>query len=179
MRVALSFILLFSATNVLACTCISENEQSEKESILRQYNEVELVFIGEVIEVEILHFSDTLGFDENGQPSIFKSQRLEYTFSISNLLKGDNNSAAIITTSGDNTSCRFVFKKDVQYLVYSYKSKYEDQSSVIDKVDLTYFWTDICTRTSRIDHVTDFELSRLKRHSKRHKKAVNRVDGPD
>lgn len=97
---AIVFFML-GASEVFACSCLMENEQSDKKKVKTAYKQATAVFHGEVTEVTR------------------QADGLVVKFRVSSFWKGAVSGETIIRTAENSAMCGFNFEIGKQYLVYA------------------------------------------------------------
>ncbi|MDL2309456.1 hypothetical protein LJC68_08485 [Bacteroidales bacterium OttesenSCG-928-B11] len=132
-------VILFFYGNISACSCIGE-----KASIKNAFKRNEVVFIGKVINIEMVEILMEL---VPGAPKYtIPTYRHKVTFIIEKTYKGriDTNYIEVITGVGGG-DCGYLFEVDKSYAVYAERrSKYYNGDTRMD----IHLYTDMCKRTT-------------------------------
>jgi hypothetical protein len=148
--IVLVFVCFFPIS-IWACSCIGE--KTVKEEISKS----DIVFSGKIISKNIFTVND------DNLPLGLVLKKAEYIILITKIYKGQaaSDTLRLITGVGSG-DCGYEFVIGSEYIIYSvHSNKYFESGNKVD----TFLYTDICTRTRRIDKN---ELRKIKRCLKTH-----------
>lgn len=144
----LSLILLIFLNKTYACSCAEDKQLSLRKMVHSEYEDSELIFVGKVMDIE----------DTNKDKRKSTMDFIVYTFRIKKIYKGEIQTKFIkVKSHRDGTSCGFIFKRGITYLVYSDLAKFPNATNL---------QTDICKRNQMYDNVNTKEINLLNRRSK-------------
>ena len=98
--IAVAFFML-GASDVFACSCLADNDKSERKKVKTAYKEATAVFTGKVMEVTR------------------KSDSLLVKFKIETIWKGISTKETVVRTAENSAMCGFNFEVGKKYLVYA------------------------------------------------------------
>lgn len=147
-KVLIVFILCFSVSNAVACTCVSEKESLGKK-VKKAFEASEVIFTGNVIAKKI-HPQST-EYESGSDPVV-------YTFEIINPYKNtlENKTIEVVSVRSGAT-CGYTFEIGKTYLVYARTSDYYSENKKIT----TSYTTGLCDRNNLIGNVKKRELNKL------------------
>ena len=136
----------------MGCTCFAEKE-SLKKKVTKGFHQSDLIFTGNVIEVEPISRSERV--QSSADPVI-------YTFEIIKKIKGVFEKRVIeIVSARGGSSCGYTFQIGKTYMVYANQSNYYSTTTKNEN-DYT---TNICKRNNHVARVTKKEKRILDRMS--------------
>ena len=128
-------ILIVSASDVFACSCLSTSDASLKTQVTEAYKKSSNVFSGEVIEIN------------KGADAFTAKVKFKIDKSWKQKLSGE----LTITTATDSALCGYFFEVGKKYVVYTYGEN-------------SKLRTDICTRTALLKSSKDVAvLNKIKK----------------
>lgn len=143
--IVLAFACFFPL-NIWACSCIGEKTVKEEVS------KSDVIFSGKIISKNIFTVND------DNLPSGLVLKKAEYIILVTKIYKGQTTSDTLkLITGVGSGDCGYEFAIGSEYIIYSVRSnKYFESGNKVE----TFLYTDICTRTRRIDKK---ELRNIKR----------------
>jgi len=133
-----AFFTVLNASNVFACSCVPQGDESIEPQVKEAYTNSTAVFVGEVVEVI-------------QKPDTFIT---EVKFKVLKSWKNEFKDTASITTGRGGGDCGYEFEVGKRYLVYA-------------DGDKNKLRTNICTRTSAFESNKDVAfLNKIKKIKK-------------
>ncbi|HEV8159337.1 MAG TPA: hypothetical protein VGP58_09910 [Pyrinomonadaceae bacterium] len=133
-----AFFTVLNASNVFACSCVPQGDESIEPQVKEAYTNSTAVFVGEVVEVI-------------QKPDTFIT---EVKFKVLKSWKNEFKDAVVIKTGRGGGDCGYEFEVGKKYLVYAYGDKGK-------------LGTNICTRTSVLESNKDVAfLDKIKKIKK-------------
>ncbi|HEY8559719.1 MAG TPA: hypothetical protein VIL74_04895 [Pyrinomonadaceae bacterium] len=127
---AATIFFALGASDVSACSCLVDDNQSTSKKVRTSYNQATAVFYGEVTEIKPKPGA-VEGSDPNLEPVTVK-------FKVYKFWKGAMKDEIIVTTAANSAMCGFNFETGRRYTVYA-----NDAGNGLQ--------TTICTRTAASD----------------------------
>lgn len=150
MRTIILIGLLILSFDSYCCSC-------RRVGILKDQKQSDLVFKGQVIEINELKSEETV----TGTDYKVEYRRFEFTIQVTKIYKGKKSKEigdeiTIITTGGGG-DCGYRFDLGVNYLVYAYKTDRKLKMELYDQKVDEFITTHLCTRTKKSKPLTFFE----------------------
>ena len=112
---------------------------------------------------------DTLGIGQDGKVYTEDYIRYKFTFSISELIKGDlKENEVTITTTGGGADCGNYFEFGSSHLVYAYLTDRKVNFNLSKQKVAPFYTTSLFTRTKDLIMTQPTEIIRLKNLAKRY-----------
>lgn len=162
----LIWCLLLSGGGAWACSCVNE-KSPEKQKIAKAHAQAGLVFTGRVVAEALVEKTDTTHFrTRSGADTVVTSrqQYLQYTFAITQQLKGQPVAAATVAvlTARSGAACGISFQVGADVLVFAYSVDTAYSPRGTTKPVPPYFMTGLCTRSKELRYTEAAELRQLK-----------------
>jgi hypothetical protein len=145
-KIIVLVFVCFYPISIWACSCIG------KKTVKDEISKSDVIFSGKILSRNIVAINDS------NLPSGLVLRNVEFIILITKIYKGQaiNDTLRLITGVGGG-DCGYEFEIGSEYIIYSlHSNKYFESGNKVD----VFIYTDICTRTRRIDKK---ELRKIKR----------------